>query len=303
MRSHARQLGQRHHRGRARHAHQRARARACAHVALVVVVARKHLARAHKVVLDGRQQHLQRAVQVLVAHAHVPVEQLQQLAFHQVHVLQREQPVCVLGPVLVLGRRVVVTLGTENQTRQENAVAGRRKPVCVAGQNPLEFVQIACGREQSRCVHVRVADQPRNERHERGQRPGRCLVRTAGTMRAAWAAWTRGRRRVCVLCAGNHLERCVGQVPDHVVGHGRLEQDSKSFGVGHRDSIDCLNTGMCQERPVRCTERASLYAFQTCILFTCHFRVFVVSPGLCLLRWNFFRGVVKISGPAFVQHT
>lgn len=61
---------------------------------------------------DGVEQDSQIEDQVIVGDAEIPVQKLDQLSLHEVDVFDTEQTVCVLCPVLVQGRRVVVELGT-----------------------------------------------------------------------------------------------------------------------------------------------------------------------------------------------
>ena len=79
---------------------------------------------------DGRQEGVEVGVQVLLGDAQVPVQEEQELLLHQVDLGAREAKgleaahVGVVGPVLVLGRRIVEVLGGEDKGGQEDAVDG-----------------------------------------------------------------------------------------------------------------------------------------------------------------------------------
>lgn len=78
---------------------------------------------------DGSQEWFQVSEQFLLRHTGLPVQQKEQLTFHQVHLGQRETKVISLhssvpSPVLVLGAGVVQVLSGEDQRSKEDPVDG-----------------------------------------------------------------------------------------------------------------------------------------------------------------------------------
>lgn len=60
--------------------------------------------------------------QLVFSHVDVVVQEVKELLLHEGDLSERKQS-SVFGPVLVLGRRVIEELGSDNEGGQENAVA------------------------------------------------------------------------------------------------------------------------------------------------------------------------------------
>lgn len=178
-----------------------------------------HLQQLDQVLLDRLQERGQLGAHVLVGDTHVPVQKVEQLAFHEVDVLDREETVGVLSPVDVLGRAVVVELGGQDETAQEDAVAGARQALGVFGKLVLQLVQVDQGGHQGARVDVGVSDQFVDESHERRQ----------------WLT-AEGSLTVFVVQARKHLQSGDDQLVDHVLRHWLVDEDVQSFhvdGGGH----------------------------------------------------------------------
>lgn len=113
--------------------------------------------------VDRMQELLQVHHHVVVGHAHDPVQEVEVLALLQVDVLQREKPVGVLGLMEVLGRRVVVELGRQDQTVQEDTVARARQALGVGGKAAFQPRQVHERGHQRTCVDVCVLHQAGDE--------------------------------------------------------------------------------------------------------------------------------------------
>lgn len=82
---------------------------------------------------DWVQESLPGVDELSVVDLDVPVEEHQQLSFHQVDVFSSEKPVGVLGPVLVLWGGVVEVLGGDDEAGEEDSVSGARQALGVLG--------------------------------------------------------------------------------------------------------------------------------------------------------------------------
>ena len=81
--------------------------------------------------LDWVQESLPGVDELGVVDLDVPVKEHQQLSFHQVDVFSSEEAVGVLGPMLVLWRRVVEVFGGDDETCEEDSVSGARQALGV----------------------------------------------------------------------------------------------------------------------------------------------------------------------------
>ena len=94
----------------------------------------------HVPTTNGGQERLELLQQVLLGDPGLPVQQEEQLAFHEVDFRQREaEPVVALdggvaGPVLVLRAGVVEVLRGQDQAGQEDAVDGASHSLGHGGQ-------------------------------------------------------------------------------------------------------------------------------------------------------------------------
>lgn len=173
-----------------------------------------HLGSLDQLLLDRVQELRQVRDHVLVGDADVPVQEIEKLSLHQVDILQGEEAVCICGPVNVLGRRVVVELRGENQAAQEDSVSGARQALRVFWELQLQFAQVYKGGHQGARVHIGVAGQAADERHERRQ------------------GLLANYLRVLVFVAGDDLQGGHHQLVDHVVGDGPLDEKTEGFQVG-----------------------------------------------------------------------
>lgn len=116
----------------------------------------------------------------------VPVEQEQQLAFHQVDLCQsKTKPIVALdrrisSPVLVLRARIVEVLGREDQTSQEDSVNGTSHALGDWWETSLQASQIDQRGHQRRDLNGRLGHDRANEEFERRQRWCRTVGRRCG---------------------------------------------------------------------------------------------------------------------------
>lgn len=75
---------------------------------------------------DWIEEGSKRGVEVLARDAKIPVEEEEELFLHEIDLLESEKTHSVGLPVLVLRRRVVEVLGTEDESGEEDPVAGAR---------------------------------------------------------------------------------------------------------------------------------------------------------------------------------
>lgn len=84
----------------------------------------------------GNKEGLEVGEQVLLGDAQVPIQQEEELAFHEVDLGEGEAEVVeplhcgVTGPVFVLGARVVEVLGGEDEGGKEDAVDSAAHALC-----------------------------------------------------------------------------------------------------------------------------------------------------------------------------
>lgn len=179
--------------------------------------------------LDGRQEDGKVGVEVLRSHSEVPVEQEQQLLLHEVHLVQGEQVHGVLGPVLVLWRRVVEVLGGHDERGQEDAVGGAGHALGQRRQRRSQSGEVDQRGHQSGGLDVGRGDQVRNELVESGE-VGARLGHINGRRR---------RRRH----GGIALDDGLGggdQVVNHGTRHSLLAEDFEGLLVGHFGRWRCF---------------------------------------------------------------
>ena len=93
---------------------------------------------------DGREEGLKVGVQILRSDAEVPVQEEEELLFHQVDFCDGEAKSFVAAdcrvssPVFVLGRRVVEVLGSEDEGGKKDPVNGATHAFCYWGKPRLQ---------------------------------------------------------------------------------------------------------------------------------------------------------------------
>lgn len=168
---------------------------------------------------------------LFVGHTKVPVQEVEQLSLHQVDIGDGEKALSVVGPVNVLGRRVIMEFGSQNQAAQENSVTGARKTLCILRQLLLQSFQVHQGSHQGTGVNVCVSDQSVDEGHQRWQ----WLSLAGGLLVLVFQAW-------------DHLQSLNHELVDHVLGHSGQGKDVQCFQVdgGHHCTEICKEVVECK---------------------------------------------------------
>lgn len=181
--------------------------------------------------LDRRKEDGKVGVEVLRSDSQVPVEQEQKLLLHEVHLVQREEVHGVLGPVLVLGGRIVEVLRGHDERGQEDSVGGARHALGQRRQRRPQSGQVDQRGHESGGLDVGRGNQMRDELVESGQ-VGGCR----GALRVGGRGRGRGHGRVALDdgLGGRH------EVVDHGSGDPLLAEDFEGLLVGHFDLWFCV---------------------------------------------------------------
>lgn len=127
-------------------------------------------------VADGLKERVELAVEILLDNAEVPFEKEEELLLHEVDLGAVEAEsvhlggdVSVVGPVLVLGRRIVEVLGSEDERSQEDAVGGASETASHGLKLGLESGEVDEGRHESRDLDVGGDDELSDELFDSGE--------------------------------------------------------------------------------------------------------------------------------------
>ena len=145
---------------------------------------------------DGAEEGLEVGVEVLGRDAEVPVEEKEQLFFHQVDLREGEAEGVVAahggvaGPVLVLGGGVVEVLGGEDEGGEEDAVHGAAHAFGHGREPGLQPGEVDEGGHERGNLDVRAVDERLDELFQRweGRGSGRCWL-AVGRGSGWWCGW------------------------------------------------------------------------------------------------------------------
>lgn len=112
---------------------------------------------------DGSKEWLQHSNQFVVCNGQIPFEQPNELPLRQVNVCVGHKSVGVLCPVLVQWTGVIERLGTQYESRKENAVSCCFHSHSISWQNISQPVEINQRCHQRWGLYIQVADQCVNE--------------------------------------------------------------------------------------------------------------------------------------------
>lgn len=109
---------------------------------------------------NGPEEGVEVGIEIFVSDSKVPIQQVQQLFFHQIHLVHRESKLFVSShrrvacPMLVLRGRVVEILGGQDERGQKDAMNGAPHSLGYLGQPLSQAGQINQRGHQGRDLHV-----------------------------------------------------------------------------------------------------------------------------------------------------
>ena len=153
--------------------------------------------------------------ELILLDAEVVVEKVEELLLHEVDLGLGEES-SVLGPVLVLGRRVVEVLGGDDEGGEEDAVTSAVHSFGDTGQPGPQALQVDEGAEEGGNLDIGSLHQESDEGLQAGEAIDLELARRVGFGGSDGAGGC-GARAVGRLCGAtlDNVGSLVGQIDDH----------------------------------------------------------------------------------------
>ena len=176
---------------------------------------------------DGLQERLKMCEEIFLLDTGLPIEQEEQLAFHEVDLGDGEaEPAIPLDggvprPVLVLGAGVIEVLRGQDQAGEEDAVDGAAHALCNGGQTGAQPGQVHQGGHEGGRLHLRPRDERSNEGLDRGQ-GGHAVVHALIQGGCAGRCWLLGVHDRGF--APDDLGCLTSQIRDHVARHREVHE-------------------------------------------------------------------------------
>lgn len=154
----------------------------------------------------------------------IVVKQVEKLLLHQVDLGLGEER-CVLGPVLVLRRRVVEVLGSDDESGEEDTVTSAVHSLSNTRKPRPQTLKVDESAEEGGNLNVRPLDQESDEGLQAREAVDLELARRVGLGRSDGAGGRGGRRvRGLGRAALNDVSSLVGQVDDHLASNWALDK-------------------------------------------------------------------------------
>ena len=139
-------------------------------------------------VLDPSEEGREVDHKLILLDTEIVVEQVEKLLLHEVDLGLGEEGT-VLGPVLVLGGRIVEVLGSNDERGKEDTVTSAVHALGDTRKTRLQSVEVDKGAEQGGNLHIALLDKDGNEGLEAGKAVDlklACRVGLGGGNRLCW---------------------------------------------------------------------------------------------------------------------